>query len=224
MMQLNSILLGLGLLASAGLAQAAPITLYGDRFSVTYDDTQTGLFGAGALSGSLDTFFFQPTAFSTFSAGGTTQASSSLQFTITVDAGYSLAGLGLSEWGGYFLSGGGSVAASANAQLVNLGTLAASNLALAPGVPLNQAGGTVNWSMSGLLAPAAGAGDSFQVTFDSLLTSSPVNGIGFIQANYTGFRVITQPVAVPEPSSLALLAAGSAALFGLAALRNRRRA
>lgn len=224
MMQFNSILLGLGLLASAGMAQAAPITLHGDRFSVTYDDTQTGLFGAGALSGSSDTFYFQPTAFSTFSAGGTSQASSSLQFTIAVHAGYSLAGLGLSERGGYFLSGAGAVAASASAQLLDLGTLAASSLALAPGVPLNQAGSTVNWSMSGLLAPTAGAGDSFQVTFDSQLASSPVNGIGFIQANYTGFRVITQPAVVPEPSSLALLMAGSVAIFGLAARRNRRHA
>jgi hypothetical protein len=223
MIQVKSILLGLGLLASAGLAQAAPITLFGDRFSVTYDDTQTGLLGAGLLSGSLDTLYFQPTAFSVFSAGGAASVSTALQFTVAVDAGYILDGLGIRQWGNYFLSGGGSTGASANLQLVDAGTLAAAALALAPAGSLNAAGGTLGWEMAGFLAAPAGAGQVFQVNFDSTLVGNPANGIGFIQDNYAGFRIATRPAAVPEPSGLALLLAGSLAAFAIGARRVRQR-
>lgn len=213
MMRFSSILLGLGLLVSASLAQAAPITLYGNGFSLSYDDAQTGLYGAGALSGSQDTFYFQPTAFSAFSAGPAAVTYAALQFTITVDPGYSLGGVWVTERGNYFLSGGGEMVALSIVDLIDADTPALSFLDLSPTQALNQTGSTVNWEMSGLLAHPGGVGQTFLVDFEGLIASLPSNGIGFIQKNYLGFRILTEANPVPEPASLALLAIGAAAAW-----------
>lgn len=211
MMRFPSILLGLGMLASATLAQAAPITLYGNGFSVTYDTAQTGLFGTGALSGSLDTFFFQPTTFTALSNGPEVSRSASLEFTLTVDAGYRLNGVMLTERGNYTLTNGGLVDVSAILRVTDTDTLSAAVLNLAPAQPLTQAGGTVTWSMSGLQAAPASTSQIFTVRLDDTLIADPTSGIGFIRKNYAGFGILTEPVAVPEPSALALLLAGAGA-------------
>jgi len=52
-----------------------------------------------------------------------------------------------------------------------------------------------------------------------LFADAPVGSLGFIQKTYVGFRVLTEPAAVPEPSALALLLAGMMA----ALLVGRRR-
>lgn len=212
MMRFPPILLGLGLLASSTLVQAAPITLHGNGFSLSYDNAQTGLYGSGALSGSLDTFYFQPTTFSAFSAGGTANVGSGLQFTITAASGYSIAGLQFSEWGNYFLSGGGEVNVAANLAALDLDT----SIGLGAGfaLPFNQAGGTATWNGAGQLSGLTPA-QALEVTYDNSLGASPANGIGFIQKNYVGFRILTAANvnAVPEPASLALLAVGAAALW-----------
>lgn len=204
-------MLGAALLALGGVAQAAPITLYGNGFSLSYDDARTGLYGAGALSGSQDTLYFQPTAFSAFSAGGAVSVAAPLQFTISIAPGYRLGGLVLTERGNYFLSGGGAVDALSIVDLIDAATPALSFLDLFPAQPLTRAGSTVDWEMSGQLLPPGGVGQIFLVDFESVIGSAPVNGIGFIQKNYVGFRVLTEAHAVPEPAGLALLMAGAAA-------------
>lgn len=211
MLRLHSILMGLGLLASAGLAQAAPITLYGNGFSVTYDDAQTGLFGSGTLSGSLDTFFFQPTAFSALSNGPMVATSSALEFTLAIDAGYQLGGIVLTERGNYTLTSGGLVGVSAVMRITGADPLNAAVFKLAPAQPLTQVGGTTTWEMSGLLAAPTSASQVFTVRLDDTLVADPTSGIGFIRKNYAGFGIITEPVSVPEPSALGLLLVGGAA-------------
>lgn len=210
------ILLGLGLLASANQTIAAPLTtLNGDHFSVTYDDAQAGLYGPGYLSGSLDTFYFQPTVFTAFSAGSPAITSASLQFTLIMDAGYRLGGLEFNEWGNYFLSNAGMTNVAAGAQVQDTDTLTVSMLGLTPGLTLDQSGGSVDWALSGLIAPPSSASQMLQITLNNELTSAPVGGIGFIQKSYTGFKVlavdVADPMAVPEPSSWALVLAGALA-------------
>ena len=224
MTRFHSILITLALLASTNLTQAALITVNGDHFNVTYDGAQTGLYGPGYMAGSLDTFYFQPTAFTAFSAGTPVGTSASLQFTLVIDAGYRLGGLEISEWGNYFLSNTGMTNVAAGVQVQDADTLTLSTLALTPGTALDQSGGSVDWALFGSIAPPSTASQTLQITFNNELTSAPVGGIGFIQKAYTGFKVlaVAEPTAVPEPSSWALLLAGALAA-GLAGGRRMTR-
>jgi len=212
MLSTRKIWMGLGLLAFAHASSAAPITLYGNGFSVSYDTAQTGLFGTGALSGSLDTLYFQPTSFAAVSNGPEVSTSSSLEFTLTLDAGYRLNGIVLTERGNYTLNNGGLVDVSAILGVTDNDTLGATILNLAPAQPLNQVGRTsITWAMSGLLAAPASTAQVFTVRLDDTLIADPTSGIGFIRKNYAGFGIVAAPVAVPEPSALALLLAGAGA-------------
>lgn len=211
MLRFNSILVGLGFLASASLAQAAPITLYGNGFSISYDSAQTGLFGSGDLSGSLDTFFFQPTNFTALSNGPEVSTSGALDFTLTLDAGYRLDGIVLTERGNYTLTSGGLVGVSAAMKVSASDGLGVAILNLVPAAPLNQVGGTTNWAMSGLLAAPASASQIFNVRLDDALVADPTSGIAFIRKNYAGFGIMVERVSVPEPSALSLLLAGAGA-------------
>lgn len=212
MTRFHPILIALAL-SSASLTQAAPLTLNGDHFSVIYDDAQTGLYASGYMAGSLDTFYFQPTAFTAFSAGSPVLTSASLQFTLVIDAGYRFGGLEFREWGNYFLSNGGNTNVTANVQVQDTDMLMVSSLGLTPGSPLDQTGGTADWSLFGLIAPPSVATQTLQITLNNELASAPDGGIGFIQKAYTGFKVlaVAEPTSVPEPSSWTLLLAGGLA-------------
>lgn len=221
MRHFHSLLLGMSLLAASSLGQAAPLTLDGDRFSVSYD-SQTGLYGPGYMSGSLDTFYFQPTTFTAFSGGSPTSTSASLQFTLVIDAGYRLSGLEFNEWGTYFLSGGGTANVAANVHVLDTQTMAISALGLTPSTLLDQSGGSVEWALSGLLAPPSATSQILQITLNNELFGTPEEGIVFVRKAYSGFKVLTEaipPAAVPEPSGWALLLVGALA----AGLARRRR-
>lgn len=213
--------MGLGLLAVAHTSSAALITLDADRFSVSYDSDQVGLYGAGALSGSLDTLFFQPGDFSALSGDSPASTLASLQLTFTIDPGYAFTGLSFTERGDYLILGGGAVDVTADIAVVNPDGGASAVLSLAPGSPLDQIDDFIAWQVSGGLVPLGlGVPQTFQVTLDNtLFASAPEGGLSFIQKTYVGFRVFTQPAAVPEPSSVALVLAGVLA----ALLAGRRR-
>lgn len=205
--------LALGLLSCAGLVQAAPITLYAEHFSVTYDDAQAGLYKQGALSGSLDTVYFLPNTFSALSGGNEvgTQASLQLTFEITTP-GHTFAGFTFTERGDYFLFGGGAVDVAASVLVLNDATSESGILEPASG-PFDQTGISTPWELVGSLTSQEladmGSPQTLVVTLDNTLqASSSTGGIGFIQKTYAGFRMLTEPAAVPEPSSLALLLAG----------------
>lgn len=214
MSPLRTAIVSLGLLFTAGFAQAAPIVLTADHFSVTYDDAQAGLYGAGAVSGSGDTVYFLPTTFTASSgvAGGSDTTQATLELTFTADPGYAFTGLFFTERGDYLLFGGGEVDAAASLMAVNTGTGAFDVLGLSPGAPLDVLGlPTHNWELAGDLALLAlGGPQTLQVTLDNtLFAATPTAGLGFIEKKFVGFRLVAQPV--PEPASLALLLAGALA-------------
>ncbi|OJW92523.1 MAG: hypothetical protein BGO62_03590 [Thiobacillus sp. 65-1402] len=217
--------MGLGLLAFAHASSAALITLNGNGFSVSYDDAQEVQYGQGFLSGSLDTIYFQPSAFSALSGGSPASTAAPLQLTFTIDPGYAFAGLNFTERGDYFLLGGGTVGVDASLQAVNTDTAVSVVLSLAPSAPLDLTGASTPWMAVGSIAAGLGVPQSLQLTLDNeLLASAPAGDLSFIQKTYVGFQVVTraQPASsVPEPSSWALLAAGM--LAALMAGRRRPR-
>jgi hypothetical protein len=213
------ILVGACLLGMAGLAQAAVISITGDHFTFSYDEALVDpLYKNALLSGSQDTVYFLPTAFAAVTGDAPTSTSAALQFTLTIDPGYSFAGIQFAENGDYFLSEGGFVGAAASLHATNPDTLASALLDLASPA-LGGVGDFTSWALSGLLgAGGLGAPQTLTVDFENTLHSEPSGGLGFIQKTYAGFRVLTEPNAVPEPSGLALLVGG-----GLAAWAVRRR-
>lgn len=215
----RTVFLALGLLSVTGLAQAAPIVLDGEHFSITYDDAQVGVYRQGQLSGSLDTLYFLPTNFALATASPSANAQAELQFMLTIDPGYIFDGLAFAQNGNYFLSNGGLVAASASLEARNLDTGAAATLTLDSADSLAAVGLTAPWALGGALGGGALDGATMlQISLDNTLTAEPVQGIGFIQSTYVGFRVQTRAHAVPEPSGLALMLVG-----GLAAIATGRR-
>jgi hypothetical protein len=214
----KKIMLALGLLALANVAVAAPISLVGNHFSVAYDDP-AGIYNQGFMAGSQDTVYFQPSAFTALSAGNQVNKSGSLQLTFTIDPGYTLAGLMLTERGNYFLRGGGAVNVIASVQQPNA---ASALLDLEPGSPLVSVGGSTSWAMTGAVSLAGlGAPQILTITLDNnLFASSAGTGLGFVQKTYTGIQVVTRQASVPEPSSVALVLIGMVA----AGLAGRRRA
>ena len=219
MTQFRNLFLSLSLLAVAGVAQAAPMSLAGDHFSVSYDDTQVGLFSTGLMSGSLDTVYFQPTTFNAFSGGAPANSSSALQFIVNIMPGYAFTGLTFTGRGDYFLSDGGAVNATSSVQVTNQATSAFSVLNVSPGSPLTQSGGQF-WEIGGAMSLLSlGMPQTLLVTMNTDLLSAPVDGIGFIQNTYAGFKVETAavPANIPEPASWALILIGliAATLVGM---------
>lgn len=220
----RKILLALGLLAAVNLAEATPIVLEGDHFSVRYDDAQVGVYREGRLSGSLDSLYFLPTNFAVAAADVLASTQAGLQFTLSIDPGYAFDGLVFAQNGNYFLSDAGRVRASASLQARDPDTLAATTLVLGPPDTLTQAGVTTNWALAGLLgANGLDSARVLQVSLDNTLTSEPILGLGFIQSTYVGLHVRTRAHAVPEPSGLALMLVGglTAAFVGRRARATR---
>lgn len=226
MLSFRKAFLAFGLLSVVNVAGATPIVLDGDHFSVTYDDAQVGVYRQGQLSGSLDTVYFLPTTFAAASGGAPVTRQAGLQFTLSIDPGYVFDGLAFAQNGNYFLSNAGLVDASASLQAVNLDSLVLTTLNLGSAGTLSQAGTTATWGLAGLLGPQGlDTAQLLQVSLDSTLTSGPVQGLGFIQSTYVGFRVQTRAQAVPEPSALALVLVGAlAAVTAGRRLRTTRRA
>ncbi|MHB1351793.1 MAG: hypothetical protein ACYC5S_03520 [Thiobacillus sp.] len=221
----QNVLFALGLFSVAGLAQATPIVLDGDHFSLAYDDAQVGVYRQGQLSGSLDTLYFLPTNFSVVTVSPFADTQAGLQFTLSIDPGYVFDGLAFTQDGNYFLSNAGQVGASASLQARDLGTSVTTTLALDSADALSAGGLTTGWALQGLLgAKGLDGARTLQISLDNSLTSEPVQGLGFIQSTYVGFRVQTRAHAVPEPSGLALtLVGGLAAVAAGRGLSGRRR-
>lgn len=231
MLTFHKIFLGLSLFAVANATLAAPITLDGGHFTVSYDSSQADIYGGGTVSGSGDTVFFTPTQFKTSSGSGPASVSSALTLTFTIDSGYAFTGFSYLESGDYFLLDGAAVDVAASVNAVNAATLASSSLALSPGVALDAVTSfanfrTTDWVLSGDLS-LLGLGEPsiLQITLDNTLyASTPDAGYGFIEKKLVGLSIVTEQalprVSVPEPASWTLLLAGMMAALSIG---NRRR-
>lgn len=205
-------LLALGLLSCASLVQAAPITLTSDvgHFSVTYaaSTDPADPFKLAFLSGSQDTVYFQSSSFKAMSPGGQSEPGVQLLLTLEIKPGYVFSGLSFTERGNYYLSGGGAVGVETDITLTDLATMDSVALNLASD-SLNVQQGLTLWELGGTLDPVGqGAPQTLEIKLDSTLFSSAPTGLAFIQNTYVGFQIMTEPAAVPEPSSLALVLAG----------------
>lgn len=220
MLPIKKILFGLGVVLASGLAQAGIITLAGDHFTASYDEALVDpLYKGALLSGSMDTVYFLPVKFAAVTGGAPASRLAALQLTLNIAPGYSFAGIEFAESGEYFLSTGGQVFAEASLRATNPDTLASTLLDLSSPA-FGVIGVSSDWVLAGVLGPAGlGAPEALTLSFDSTLHSQPSGGIGFMAGTYVGFRVLTQAKAVPEPSGLALLLAGTLAAW---AARRRR--
>jgi hypothetical protein len=228
MLTLRKVLSSLGLLAIAGVVQAAPIILNGDHFTVSYDDAQAGIYGQGSLSGSLNTLYFQPTAFSALSGGSPVSTQAPLQLTFNINPGYAFAGFTFTERGDYFLFGTGAVNVAASVEAENTATSTSTLLSLTSGSSLTRTGAATPWQLTGSLsAQGLGLPQTLLVTLDNSLFADAASGnLAFIQKTYVGFNVATvaAPAAVvPEPSSWALLFAGMLAALMVGTRRHTMR-
>lgn len=204
---------------------AAPITLHGSHFSVTYDDSLLGLFGSPNLLGG-DTLAFTPTNFKASSTGALVTQSASLPLTIVANTGYALTGLSLYETGDYFRIGGAVVNMNASLTATNLLTSLSTSVGLTPTTPLTATTSlssfqTTNWEAIGSLS-LVGIGSPVEasVELSNTLSASATSGMGFIEKKFAGLRIVTRPVPVPEPGSLVLLLAGLLAGLCIQARKN----
>lgn len=207
---IRKISLGLGLLFAVGGGHAAPITLTASQFSVTYDSSLGTLYGPGFLSGSLDTVYFQPTAFAALSGGTPASTQETLQLTFTAKPGYAFTGFTFTERGDYFIFGQAALDVAAIVTAVNPAVAGPAMFSLSPGSPLDQTMNSTPWALSGSVGGLAGA-QTLLVTLDNtLFADAPSGSLGFIQKTYAGFRMdtVATPAAVPEPSSWSLLLIG----------------
>lgn len=209
---------------SASVCSAAMITLNGNHFSVTYDDSLVGLYGNPSLLGG-DTIVFTPTNFKVSSTGAQVTQSAGLSLSLMAHSGYVLTDLSIQEGGDYYRMGGGLVNVGGSLSATNLSNNSAAMLALVPSAPLSAVTSllsfrTTNWDMIGNLSLLGlGGVANLGVDLNNTLTASATGGIGFIEKKFVGLRIAAQqgtpPAAVPEPGSLMLLAAGLLAAWGL---------
>jgi hypothetical protein len=219
----------LAMLSAAHSASAAPVTLIGSFFSVSFDDQAVGGMGLPTLNG--DTVFFTPTtsvASAPVAGSNSNHAAHRMSLTVTLAAGLQATSLYALSRGDYLLLGSDSSVSYA-------GRLALS----APGSPLSVLHGamqlnapmdqrdtdpTINWVADRTInLPGSGLGaDSFDVAIEMDLDATVGSGdeLGFVEQKFFAIQLATQAAnQVPVTSSAALLGIGLAAVA-----RTRRRA
>lgn len=216
------------LLATAFLstgALAATQTLDAGNFSITYDDVALGKFGVLTATASGVSFAPSGDGFSVESFGGIKTSSSVVALTITADAGYSLTGFNLTEYGSYLKFGAGSkVSAGGNLtvqDLVNTGNNVSKQIVVS--APL-----TNSTSFENLVSSPWSAGASAQVgttkatvsIYNILGAWAVASNDGYASIGKTNVVLDVNVAAVPEPQSFAMLLAGLG-IVGAVARRRR---
>lgn len=229
----KKLLLALALTSAAGCLQAAPVTLDGASFSVTYDDALVGLFGTPTLSG--NTLFFTPTSFKAISTNGAgvSLASQTSNFDILLkpSANLRLTSVNLNEGGDYLMMGQNSfvnalgqmrVRNNANPSMEIVGSIAsATPLAIKDGINHNWAAG----ANADLNSAAWNNVGSARVTLENILLAYTQADTGpqlaFAEKKYAGITFNTFNVSpVPEASTWSMMLLG-VGLLGYLSLRRR---
>ncbi|UCV23502.1 PEP-CTERM sorting domain-containing protein [Ferribacterium limneticum] len=207
-------------------ALAATQTLDAGNYTISYDDAALGMFGIPTLTASG--ISFAPSgdhAFSVESFSGMKLASSTVAFTITADAGYTLSAFNLSENGTYLKFGDGSkvsLGGSLTVQdLVNTSSTVTKAVALSS--PLSNSTTFEDLEASSWNASAGALLSTGKATVsitDKLGAWAFAESDGYASIAKSNVILDVNVTAVPEPQSFAMLLAG---LGVVGAMVRRRR-
>ena len=220
-------LLVLGMTVSIN-ASAAPVTLFGDDISFTFNDAS--LFGPGTVVG--NSLFFMPSNFKaeSLNGAGVVSASETLIIDVAVTTeGYDISSLGMFEEGDYITNGvDASVSASGRLGVTSTTTMCGlfpcGDASIFNVAGLGDTGGsTVDWSAgtSVDLADTAGWGTdtALQISFQNNLSATTLNNgeQAMIQKKQGAIGLAVNPI--PVPAAVWLFGSG---LIGLAAVARRK--
>lgn len=223
----KKLLFALVLTSAAGYVQAAPVTLDGASFSVTYDDALVGLFGMPTLSG--NTLFFTPTSFKAISTNGAgvSLASQTSNFDILLkpSANLRLSSVDLSEGGDYLMMGQNSFVNALGQMRVRNNANPSMEIvsSIAPAAPLSIKDGiNHNWAASAnadLNGAAWNDVGSARVTLENILLAYTQADTGpqlaFAEKKYAGITFNVSPVPEASTWSMMLLGVGMLGYLGL---------
>jgi hypothetical protein len=211
-------------------AQAAQVTLPGDHFDVTYDDSLKGLFGTPQLIG--DVLYWFPSGSPGFSAqvsgaDGLAVTNSTFALLVTAKPTWQLTGAGLSEGGDYYFFGSGSAGVSASGQLrmtsvdPAAATVSGSITAVGSFSPNSLLDfSTKDWSASASVS-LAGPSNRANVSIENILAAWAAGG-AFLQSAFIEKKEVSLSIGVslvPEVQPVAMFLAGLGVVGWLARRR-----
>ena len=223
MKHVNKVIAGAFLLSQAfsGAAFAASVTLAGDNFDFTFDDSMLGLFGPATVAD--DTLYFTPVNFQAESLNGAGYALSNdaVNVQITARSGMTFANIALIEQGGYLLLGSDSTADVSGLLWVRdaAAPLTQVTADIQTEGALDQQGASLNsWTANASTDLSAWTGtQSVNVTVRDILLASTTAGpsVAYVDKAFVGLTVTP----VPEAETYAMMLAG----LGLVGWRIARR-
>lgn len=198
----------------SGAAHAALVTIYDPTgqsdFSVTYDDTQTGVFGQPQIAN--NTVYFLPNDFFASSSNGLAPASINDNFLFRLDVlaghSFSLDQFNLTERGDYRLNGAGaSVSVAGELQAYDTFSPSTVFADMLDTGPLNVADDQLhNWTGSASIGSTDGwtGTTSAWIFIDSTLTADTqaLNEFAFIEKKFTGVAIELAVTQVPLPPAI----------------------
>jgi hypothetical protein len=214
--------------------------------TVTFSDiseasvtTSSALYGKPAVS--ADALSFNPLGFGAYSnQGGLAFVDGQLTTTVKADSKYGIDQLTIAEYGDYSLLGTGS--SNTEASVTILATLSIdqiNNVAITPITVqesttldynlVNNKGqktwaASTNFNVDSVLAKygVKGTATLVTLTFDNeLFATSETTSLAYIAKKIVDVDVATSTTAVPEPGTLALLAAGALTLYAYRRCKRR---
>lgn len=223
----------LGLSVALLGTSAYAITLTGTNVSYTFDESGLGKFGTAALSVSGDSLVFSPLSPNGFMASttGTVFAFETIHITVTANSGFQLSAFGLSETGGYRLSGDGKVGVTGEFGALDVegttGNYLRATIEASPGSFSSTSG---NWTaQAAITLPATGWGGvdgsvgSVSLKLSNQLFASAGSGSASIYKDFIGISAFTTAVSpVPEAQTYAMMLVGLG-LVGFMVRRTRAR-